>query len=217
MLLSLSSGLDYLHSEIRSSVAKPSIAHRDLKSKNILVKNNGQCCIADFGLSIRSDYFENMSNKKQFNFQVGTKRYMAPEILDSSINLASFEYLKKVDMYMFSLVMWEIGRCVSPGAQPYEYPFLHDVQGDPSLEEMASVVVKLNKRPPLDAPSWSSCREMEELTRIVKECWNSNPLIRLTSLRVKKDLMKLVDNLARVRDSGCYITEQSDQGFISWG
>ena len=28
---------------------KPAIAHRDLKSKNILVKNNGTCCIADLG------------------------------------------------------------------------------------------------------------------------------------------------------------------------
>ena len=31
------------------SLGKPAIAHRDLKSKNILVKNNGQCCIADLG------------------------------------------------------------------------------------------------------------------------------------------------------------------------
>ena len=28
---------------------KPAIAHRDLKSKNILVKRNGHCCIADLG------------------------------------------------------------------------------------------------------------------------------------------------------------------------
>ena len=30
-------------------VGKPGIAHRDLKSKNILVKNNLTCCIADLG------------------------------------------------------------------------------------------------------------------------------------------------------------------------
>ena len=34
---------------IIASVGKPGIAHRDLKSKNILVKNNLTCCIADLG------------------------------------------------------------------------------------------------------------------------------------------------------------------------
>ncbi|KAH9498584.1 Bone morphogenetic protein receptor type-1B [Bulinus truncatus] len=29
---------------------KPAIAHRDLKSKNILVRSNGTCCVADLGL-----------------------------------------------------------------------------------------------------------------------------------------------------------------------
>ena len=32
-------------------VGKPAIAHRDLKSKNILVKSNHTCCIADLGMS----------------------------------------------------------------------------------------------------------------------------------------------------------------------
>jgi serine/threonine protein kinase len=32
---------------------KPAIAHRDIKSKNILVKKNGTCCVADLGLAVR--------------------------------------------------------------------------------------------------------------------------------------------------------------------
>lgn len=32
---------------------KPGIAHRDIKSKNILIKNDWTCCIADLGMAIR--------------------------------------------------------------------------------------------------------------------------------------------------------------------
>ena len=49
MALSIASGLAHLHVEIFGTQGKPAIAHRDLKSKNILVKKNGQCCIADLG------------------------------------------------------------------------------------------------------------------------------------------------------------------------
>jgi activin receptor type-1 len=47
--MSISAGLVHLHTEIFGKQGKPAIAHRDLKSKNILVKANGQCVIADMG------------------------------------------------------------------------------------------------------------------------------------------------------------------------
>lgn len=46
-------GLCHLHTEIYGTQGKPAIAHRDLKSKNILVKKNGTCCIADLGLAVK--------------------------------------------------------------------------------------------------------------------------------------------------------------------
>lgn len=49
MCLSIACGLIHLHTEIISSQGKPAIAHRDLKSRNILVKRNFECCIADLG------------------------------------------------------------------------------------------------------------------------------------------------------------------------
>lgn len=60
---------------------KPAIAHRDLKSKNILVKSNGQCAIGDLGLAVRHDVVLNVVDIP-FNNRVGTKRYMAPEVSD---------------------------------------------------------------------------------------------------------------------------------------
>lgn len=47
--LSAASGLTYLHTEIVGKQGKPAIAHRDIKSRNILVKRDRTCCIGDLG------------------------------------------------------------------------------------------------------------------------------------------------------------------------
>jgi bone morphogenetic protein receptor type-1B len=52
------SGLAHLHTEIFGTRGKPAIAHRDIKSKNILVKRDWTCAIADFGLAVRYIRYE---------------------------------------------------------------------------------------------------------------------------------------------------------------
>lgn len=51
MAASIACGLVHLHTEIFGTEGKPAIAHRDLKSKNILVTKELRCCIADLGQS----------------------------------------------------------------------------------------------------------------------------------------------------------------------
>ena len=47
--------------------------------------------------------------------RVGTKRYMAPELLDETLNMEHFESFKRSDVYAFGLVLWEIARRCSIG------------------------------------------------------------------------------------------------------
>lgn len=56
---------------------KPGIAHRDLKSKNILVKKNLTCAIADLGLAVRHESVTDTIDIAP-NQRVGTKRYTQP-------------------------------------------------------------------------------------------------------------------------------------------
>lgn len=115
LLLSACSGLTYLHTELAGTQGKPSIAHRDIKSKNILVKNDDTCCIADFGLAIVDDNTFSTFNKPG-TVRQGTKRYMSPEILAETLNIENFGSFLRSDMYSFGLVLWEVSRrCIIEG------------------------------------------------------------------------------------------------------
>ena len=101
--------MSHLHTEIFGTKGKPAMAHRDIKTKNILVKRDGTCAIADFGLAVR---FDSETNEIDIapNTRVGTRRYMAPEVLDETLNKSNIESFKAADMYAFGLVLWEITR-----------------------------------------------------------------------------------------------------------
>lgn len=195
--LSLASGLAHLHTEIFGTPGKPAIAHRDLKSKNILVKNNGQCAIADFGLAVK---YTSESDEIQIapNTRAGTIRYMSPEALDQTMEVKSFESFKMADMYSLGLVFWEIcKRCVTSNpltkntsCDDYALPYQDVVPSDPSFQDMYDVVCVKEIRPSVPA-RWQSEDILAVLSKIMQECWHPNPAVRLTALRVKKSLNKL--------------------------
>ena len=111
----IASGIGYLHSHTGlaradtgyTAVAKCPIAHRDIKSSNVLIRGNMSCCVSDLGLAIalNPDYsegsFANMG-------QVGTPLYMAPEALAARINLKNLDSFKQMDVFSLGLVLWEI-------------------------------------------------------------------------------------------------------------
>ena len=111
MLFSIASALDFLHVPVSTNYdqsCKPGIAHRDLKTRNILLKRDGSCVLADFGLAVRTQDFE--TTKPAIKSLVGTKRYMAPEVLSGDISTRELTPFCKADIYSFGLVMWEVLR-----------------------------------------------------------------------------------------------------------
>ncbi|KAL5506152.1 hypothetical protein EMCRGX_G007733 [Ephydatia muelleri] len=198
-LSSIVGGLAHLHSEIRAdNEVKPGIAHRDLKSKNILVKRDMTCCLADFGLAIRQDLLkQSCVEKVPPHPQQRTKRYMAPEIQDSSISAHSFSTYQQADMYALSLVMWELlRRCQVGGKAPeYAVPYQGHVPHDPSVEEMRDIVVLREIRPELEE-RWNRNEVLAVVSSLMQECWRSNPHARLTVGRVRKSLQ-----MAQIQDN----------------
>ncbi|XP_064595617.1 bone morphogenetic protein receptor type-1B-like [Liolophura sinensis] len=188
-------GLSHLHTEIFGTRGKPAIAHRDIKSKNILVKKNGSCCIADLGLAVK---YVSESNEVDIapNTRQGTKRYMSPEILEETINPTHFDAYKQGDMYSFGLVMWEIARrCVTSGiVEEPEVPYYDCLAMDPSFDEVKKVVSHDRRRPAIPN-RWSGDETLKVMSKVMTECWTHHPAARLTSLRVKKTLGKMQETL----------------------
>ncbi|XP_070813093.1 activin receptor type-1C isoform X4 [Pituophis catenifer annectens] len=188
LTFSIASGLAHLHMEIVGTQGKPAISHRDLKSKNILVKRNESCAIADLGLAVKHDSVLNTIDIPQ-NPRVGTKRYMAPEILDDTMNINNFESFKRADIYSLGLVFWEISRrCLDGGIlEEYQLPYYDAVSSDPSIEEMRKAVCEQKLRPNIPN-QWQSCEALRLMGRIMRECWFTNGAARLTALRIKKTI-----------------------------
>uniref|UniRef100_A0A8C2N3R3 Activin receptor type-1C n=2 Tax=Cricetulus griseus TaxID=10029 RepID=A0A8C2N3R3_CRIGR len=191
LALSIASGLAHLHMEIVGTQGKPAIAHRDIKSKNILVKKCDTCAIADLGLAVKHDSIMNTIDIPQ-NPKVGTKRYMAPEMLDDTMNVSIFESFKRADIYSVGLVYWEIARRCSVGGmvEEYQLPYYDMVPSDPSIEDMRKVVCDQKFRPNIPN-QWQSCEALRVMGRIMRECWYANGAARLTALRVKKTISQL--------------------------
>lgn len=213
---SVASGLSHLHLEIHGARGKPAIVHRDIKSRNILVKQNLTCAIADFGLAVKYDSSSRKTDFGHHNARVGTVRYMSPELLSQTINCQDFEALIHADMYSFALVLWEL--CSRTRVQPiydpsitkesqfqekkfyadempYNLPYSEYVDADPTCEDMNSVVNIKKIRPSTSYPAWKSSKVLSEVCTLMKECWQTNPSARPPMLRAKKTLSAQKDTL----------------------
>jgi bone morphogenetic protein receptor type-2 len=204
MVQTTTQGLAYLHSEIKKSdKLKPCVAHRDLSSRNIIVKVDGSCMICDFQFAIRISGSKYYSCGEIFDSQtaslndVGTLRYMAPEILEGAVNLRDCESaLKQIDVYALGLVLWEIAsRCsdLYQGIEVpnYKQPFEHEIGQHPTFEQM-QVLVTRNKARPLFPDIWKDSNPaIRSLKETIEDCWDHDAEARLTALCVEERLMEL--------------------------
>ncbi|KAM4688171.1 TGF-beta receptor type-2 [Discoglossus pictus] len=179
---SVSAGVAHLHSD-HTPCGRPKtpIVHRDLKSSNILVKNDLTCSLCDFGLSLKLDLSLSVDELANSG-QVGTARYMAPEVLESRINLENMESFKQTDVYSLALVLWEItSRCNGIGeVKDYEPPFGSKVREHPCIESMKDNVLRDRGRPEI-YNSWLNHPGIQLVCETITECWDHDPEARLTA------------------------------------
>ena len=165
MAVSMACGLCYLHEEATSSAGhKPALAHCDIKSVNVLVREDLSCVIADMGKALASTDKPTLTN-------IGTIIYLSPEILNcwtntaecmkSNLSKLNLEFFRRADIYAFGLVLWELANRTGFLVQekevtgnPVTLPYWDQVPSEMDDEaEQISLVNELvcngNFRPPI--------------------------------------------------------------------
>uniref|UniRef100_A0A8C8M873 Serine/threonine-protein kinase receptor n=1 Tax=Oncorhynchus tshawytscha TaxID=74940 RepID=A0A8C8M873_ONCTS len=185
-------GLAYLHEDVpryKGEGPKPAIAHRDFKSKNVMLRTDLTAIIGDFGLAVR---FEPGKPPGDTHGQVGTRRYMAPEVLEGAINFQRDAFLR-IDMYAMGLVLWElVSRCKAADGPVDEYmlPFEEEIGQHPSLEDLQEVVVHKKMRP-VFKDCWLKHAGLESMCETIEECWDHDAEARLSAGCVEERISQI--------------------------
>ncbi|KAL5966590.1 Activin receptor type-2A [Taenia solium] len=189
--MGMARGLSYLHTELPRTVSqypKPSIAHRDFKSRNVLLKPDLTPCISDLGLATRLETGRGFGDA---HLQVGTARYMAPEVLDGAIQFTRDAFLR-IDVYALGLVIWELmTRAHGPGdappdenapprLPPYMAPFEAEVGPIPTMDKLQHYVAKLKNRPRA-CSWWEKDQAFMQLWETVQDSWDHDAEARITA------------------------------------
>ncbi|XP_028673678.1 TGF-beta receptor type-2 isoform X2 [Erpetoichthys calabaricus] len=212
---SFARALAHLHSD-HTPCGRPKvpIVHRDIKSSNILVKNDLTCCLCDFGLALRLDLSLSVDDLANSG-QVGTARYMAPEVLESRINLENIESFKQSDVYSLALVLWEItSRCSAIGdVKDYVPPFGSKVGEHPCVESMKDSVVRDRGRPEIPN-SWQKHEGLQLICSTITESWDHDPEARLTAQCVAERFSE-IDQMDKLSQRSCSEEKISEDCSVS--
>lgn len=176
IILQIAKGLAYLHEECQHR-----IAHLDIKPQNILLDENFNAKVADFGLAKLIDREESFVMTQMR----GTRGYLAPEWLSRKIT-------EKADVYSFGVVLLE----VVFGRRNLEYYKYHEEEeeerGNGLLVHVVKKKAEANRLLDLVEGCYQGMdengEEVEKMVKFAIFCLHENPTRRPTMSTVVKAL-----------------------------
>ncbi|XP_061370899.1 serine/threonine-protein kinase VIK-like [Gastrolobium bilobum] len=163
--MDIARGMAYLHNEPNV------IIHRDLKPRNVLLVNSSadHLKVGDFGLS-KLITVQSSHDVYKMTGETGSYRYMAPEVFKHR------RYDKKVDVYSFAMILYEMLEGEPPFAsyEPYDGA-KHAAEGF--------------------RPSFRAKGYIPELQELTEQCWAADMNQRPSFIEILKRLEKIKENL----------------------
>jgi serine/threonine protein kinase len=181
--LAMADGIAHLH--------RNGIVHRDLKSSNILIDENGAPIIIDLGLggsiesrrkpkgakdmaSICATFAESCQMQKSEGI-LGTVLWLAPEMITAN------EWGKSTDTYAFGIMLWELLSGKIPFIKPGEDP----------MPTALLVRIASGERPDMADVAGAD----QDLKNLMQACWAQKPSDR-PSMRTVVDILSGNDPVA---------------------
>ncbi|XP_061187862.1 hepatocyte growth factor receptor-like [Saccostrea echinata] len=146
-------------------MAENKFVHRDLAARNCMLDSNFIVKVADFGLTrdVYSKQYYSSENKERLPV-----KWMAPESLEQG------KYSAKSDVWSYGVLLWEL---MTRGAIPYPEVDNWDV----------CTYIKTGRR--LQRPEYCP----PHLYRLMRMCWQENPMQRPPFSRMREEIEKLLD------------------------
>ncbi|KAL4441650.1 hypothetical protein ABPG74_021582 [Tetrahymena malaccensis] len=163
MIEDMALGMVYLHGR--------KVMHCDLKSSNVLIDENWNVKLCDFGLSRIKSTLNKKKNARKNEGLIGTPQWMAPEIMRRE------QYQEHSDVYSFGMIMWEI----ATRKVPYLGLSHQQIYGTVGYDENYQVEVPK--------------RGIPRYLNLMKKCLRRNPQERPTFQEVVEEILLIKKDL----------------------
>ncbi|KAL4116199.1 hypothetical protein PRIC2_013197 [Phytophthora ramorum] len=166
--LHIAEALTYLHG------LSPTVIHRDLKAKNVLLNADMEAKLSDFGIARERSLYD---GSEHMTVGIGTSFWIAPEVL------LGHDYDERADIYSFGVVLSEI--------DTDDYPYWnaqHPPQGKVQENEILRLVARGAKRPAFsdDCPP--------AILELAARCLRADPKERPSASEIVEYLQELVQD-----------------------